>query len=74
METEQEESPLSEEERRTIRSQCLTEEYSSCMRLVRKWTKDKGSLIGMISGLSVSFLKDENTVHPTDKIFWYMMG
>ena len=39
-----------------------------------KWTKDKGSLIGMISGLSVSFLKDENTVHPTDKIFWYMIG
>lgn len=35
METEQEESPLSEEERRTIRSQCLTDAYSSCMRLVR---------------------------------------
>lgn len=39
-----------------------------------KWTKDKGSLIGRIIGLSVSFLKDEDTVHPTDKIFWYMIG
>ena len=44
------------------------------IELVRKWTKDKGSLIGMMSELSVSFLNDEDTVHPTDKIFWYMMG
>ena len=44
METEQEESPLSEEERRTIRSQCLTEEYSSCMRLVRNGRRTKAVL------------------------------
>ena len=75
METEQGESPLSEEERRAIRSRLLDRGiYSSCMRLVRKWTKDKGSLIGRMIELSVSFLKDEDTVHLTDRIFWYMMG
>lgn len=29
---------------------------------------------GRMSELAVSFLTDEDTVHPTDKIFWYMMG
>lgn len=48
--------------------------YSNHIELVRKWTKDKGSMIGRMSELSVSFLNDEDTVHPTDKIFWYMMG
>ena len=74
METEQEESTLSEEERRAIRSRLLDRGIFKLYEIGEKWTKDKGSLIGRIIGLSVSFLKDENTVHPTDKIFWYMMG
>lgn len=48
--------------------------YSNHVNLVKKWAKCKQRLIGMISELSVSFLNDEDTDHPTDKIFWYMMG
>lgn len=74
METEQEESPLSEEERRAIRSRLLDRGIFKLYEIGVKWTKDKGSLIGRMSELSVSSLNDEDTVNPTDKIFWYMMG
>ena len=30
------------------------------------------SVINKITDLSVSFLSDEDTNHPTDKIFWYV--
>lgn len=46
--------------------------YSNHADLVKKWTKDKGKLAERMSELSVSFLCDEDTAHPTDKIFWYM--
>jgi len=46
--------------------------YSNHADVIKKWTKDKGKLAERMSELSVSFLCDEDTAHPTDKIFWYM--
>ncbi len=48
--------------------------YSNHSDLVKKWSKSEESIIKKISDLSVSFLNDEDTNHPTDKIFWYMCG
>jgi len=46
--------------------------YSNHIDLVRKWSRSEDSVIHKITDLSVSFLCDEDTNHPTDKIFWYM--
>lgn len=48
--------------------------YSNHHDLVKKWSKNKESVIKKMSELSVSFLNDEDTNHPTDKIFWYVCG
>lgn len=48
--------------------------YSNHHDLVKKWSKNKESAIKKVSELSVSFLNDEDTNHPTDKIFWYVCG
>lgn len=48
--------------------------YSNHIELIKKWTKDKGKIIGRLSQLSVSFLNDEDSNHPTDKIFWSLYG
>ena len=47
--------------------------YSNHIDVIKKWTKEHSKLIKRLSELSVSFLNDEDTNHPTDKIFWYMM-
>ena len=46
--------------------------YSNHWEVVRKWTKSKEKLTERMSELAVSFLCDEDTAHPCDKIFWYM--
>lgn len=46
--------------------------YSNHFDVVKKWTKDKRKLTERLSELAVSFLCDEDTAHPCDKIFWYM--
>ncbi len=46
--------------------------YSNHIELVRKWSRTEQSVINKITDLSVSFLSDEDTNHPTDKIFWYV--
>lgn len=48
--------------------------YSNHHDLVKKLSKNRESVTKNISGLSVSFLNDEDTNHPTDKIFWYTYG
>lgn len=48
--------------------------YSNHYDLVKKWSKNRESVTKKISDLSVSFLNDEDTNHPTDKIFWYTCG
>lgn len=44
--------------------------YSNHHEAVSKWTK--GRMMERIESLAVSFLNDEDTHHPTDKIWWYM--
>lgn len=48
--------------------------YSNHADIVKKWSKDKASLTRKITELSISFLNDEDTNHPSDKIWWYMNG
>ncbi len=48
--------------------------YSDHIQLIKKWSKNEESVDKKISELSVSFLADEDTNHPTDKIFWFACG
>lgn len=48
--------------------------YSDHMDVVKKWTKGEERLEKRMVKLAVSWLNDEDTNHPTDKIFWYMNG
>ena len=46
--------------------------YADHIDVVGRWSKSKETTRKRISELSVSFLCDESTNHPTDKIWWYM--
>lgn len=46
--------------------------YSNHHEVLKQWTRDKDKLLKRIVDLALSFLTDEDTLHPTDKIFWYM--
>jgi len=48
--------------------------YSNHQEVIKKWTRDKDKVIGRVSELSVSFLNDEDSNHPNDKIWWFMSG
>ena len=50
----------------------MKEEYDKQACVIGKWSRSKETLKKRISELSVSFLCDESTNHPTDKIWWYM--
>lgn len=45
--------------------------YSDYYDLLAKWGA-KHTLIDKVRDLSVKFLEDEDTMHPEDKIWWYM--
>lgn len=46
--------------------------FAENIDVIGKWSRSKETLKKRISELSVSFLCDESTNHPTDKIWWYM--
>lgn len=46
--------------------------FAENIDVIGKWSRSKEALKKRISELSVSFLCDESTNHPTDKIWWYM--
>lgn len=46
--------------------------YSKHISIIKKWSKNKDILNKRIAELAISFLTDDNTTHPTDKIWWYM--
>ena len=46
--------------------------YADHIDVVGKWTRDKETIKRRMSELAVSFLCDDSTNHPTDKIWWYM--
>lgn len=46
--------------------------YSDHADVVKKWTKGEKKLEERMVGLAVSWLNDEDSSHPTDKIWWYM--
>ena len=46
--------------------------YADHIDVVGKWSKNKDTTRKRISELAISFLCDESTNHPTDKIWWYM--
>lgn len=46
--------------------------YSDHMAVMKKWTKGEKRLEKRMVKLAISWLNDEDTNHPTDKIFWYM--
>ena len=46
--------------------------YADHIDVVGKWSKNKDTIRKRISELAISFLCDESTNHPTDKIWWYM--
>ena len=48
--------------------------YAENIDLLGKWSRSKETLKKRVSELAVSFLCDESTNHPTDKIWWYMNG
>ena len=47
--------------------------YSNHHEVIEKWTRKKENVVKRVSKLAVSFLNDEDSAHPSDKIFWYMM-
>lgn len=46
--------------------------YSNHRNLIKSWTRGNDTLTTRISELSVSFLNDQDTSHPGEKIWWYM--
>lgn len=46
--------------------------YSDHADVVKEWTKGEKRLEDRMVKLAVSWLNDEDTSHPTDKIWWYM--
>ena len=48
--------------------------YSNHAELFKGWTKGKDKLERRLAQLSVSFLNEENALHPEGKIWWYMNG
>lgn len=46
--------------------------YAENIDILGKWSRSKETLKKRVSELAVSFLCDESTNHPTDKIWWYM--
>lgn len=46
--------------------------YSDHSEVVKKWTKGEEKLKDRMVELAVSWLNDEDTNHPSDKIWWYM--
>lgn len=46
--------------------------YADHIDVVGKWSRDKETIKRRMTELAVSFLCDDSTNHPTDKIWWYM--
>lgn len=46
--------------------------FSDHAEVVKKWTKGEEKLEKRMVELAVSWLNDEDSGHPTDKIWWYM--
>lgn len=46
--------------------------YSDHAEVVKQWTKGSDKLEKRMVELAVSWLNDEDSSHPTDKIWWYM--
>lgn len=48
--------------------------YSNHIDVIKGWTRDKAKLGKRITELVVTFLIDEDSNHPFDKIWWYVNG
>ena len=46
--------------------------YSNHIDTLRFWFRDRSKLLQKSCQLALSFLLDEDTAHPTDKIWWYV--
>lgn len=48
--------------------------FSNHYTILKKLAGKKNCLLETTSKMAVEFLADEDTMHPTDKIWWYMNG